>query len=315
MSESTELTTVEPQPQSQRATDLRSFAMATVSPKVMAEGLANYSELRLTFRRWLLGEMQKGVHYGFTPGCEPKTKVIDGVPHFGVWMKGRGDQKGEMRWYPETQWKPKESLYKAGADFVCDTLNVIDVYDADMDAWQQLGGPRGTFVYRCRLYPKGAAQVPENMIGEGRGVRKCGQKGGDENNAIKMAKKSAKVDAVLNGYGLSDLFTQDLEDLSPEPHDNPSQNPDAPQVPPRAKRANQPTVEELTSLLTMWKGMCDQAGQSDTDDEWAAFVEDIGGVPRASARNRNAWTREAYDACETAIRRKLGTLEPEDIDG
>ena len=37
-----------------------------------------------------------------------------------------------------------------------------------------------------------------------------------ENASIKMAQKAAKVDAVLNGWGLSDLFTQDLEDLKEE---------------------------------------------------------------------------------------------------
>jgi hypothetical protein len=38
---------------------------------------------------------------------------------------------------------------------------------------------------------------------------------GDANKAIKMAQKSAQIDAVLRCAGLSEVFTQDLEDLHP----------------------------------------------------------------------------------------------------
>lgn len=307
--ESTELTTVEPStPPSQALTDLRSQAMATMSPEAMQQGLSQYAECRRTLRVWLLEQMQQGVHYGVPPGCEPKTEMRNGVLHVGVWFKGRNGGRGEYRWFPETQWKPKPSLYKAGADFVCDTMELVDVYDADMDAWQQLGSPKGTFVFRCRLYPKGVAQIPENLVGEGRGVRRTGQKGGDDNNAIKMAKKCAKVDAVLNGYGLSDLFTQDLEDLRPQPHDNPEQAAGAPQVPGRGDRADQPTVDELTALVGRWKAMCADTHRPDSKEAWGEFVENTteGQILRANANNSGSWTRGIYEACDAEIVRLKG---------
>jgi hypothetical protein len=55
-------------------------------------------------------------------------------------------------------------------------------------------------------------------VGEGRGARSLKKDGGDVNKAIKMAEKSSMVSAVLRTGALSDVFTQDLEDMQePEP--------------------------------------------------------------------------------------------------
>lgn len=40
--------------------------------------------------------------------------------------------------------------------------------------------------------------------------------GNDPNKTLKLAQKRAYVDAVLRTVGLSDLFTQDLEDMDPD---------------------------------------------------------------------------------------------------
>jgi hypothetical protein len=53
------------------------------------------------------------------------------------------------------------------------------------------------------------------VLGEGRGAGVAGVKRRDGNGAVKIAQKSAKIDAVINTLGLSDLFTQDLEDTDP----------------------------------------------------------------------------------------------------
>ncbi len=189
--------------------------------------LAEYVARRQNFRDWLMEQLTLGVHYGTPPGCEPK---VDDNGNYGVW----NGKRNCMMWYPPEQWTPTPSLYKAGADFICDLMQVVDVYEADMAAWEQLGKPKETFVFTCRLFPKGAEQRPETLVGEGRGVRRAGQKGGDANNAIKMAKKCAKVDAVLNGFGLADLFTQDLEDMpAANPPETPKQRPNTAAVPPR----------------------------------------------------------------------------------
>jgi hypothetical protein len=280
--ESTELTTVEQQPPSQALTDLRRGAMS-LPVEDMQTALAEYSDRRKTFQAWLQDQLIEGVHFGYPPGCSPRSNAT------------------------REQWQAKPSLYKAGADLVCDLMGVRAIYTADMESWQQLGSPKGTYVRMCRLVSRQTGEV----IGEGSGAYKAGSKM-DENGALKMAEKRAKVNATLNAYGLSDLYTQDLESWAPPAHENPSQNPDAPQVKSRGERADMPTVDELKSLLKLWQGMCDQTDRPIGPAAWAEFAEQAGGIPRDSADKRNAWTREAYNACETEIHRLQGTLEPED---
>jgi hypothetical protein len=50
------------------------------------------------------------------------------------------------------------------------------------------------------------------VVAEGVGARNLNQDYGDFNKALKMAEKSAHIDATLRLAGLSEVFTQDLED-------------------------------------------------------------------------------------------------------
>jgi len=52
------------------------------------------------------------------------------------------------------------------------------------------------------------------LAGEGRGAADITEKQGSANTAIKIAEKRAKLDAVLATGGLSDFFSQDLEDVA-----------------------------------------------------------------------------------------------------
>src|SRR5690606_16916369 len=53
----------------------------------------------------------------------------------------------------------------------------------------------------------------ERTVAEGIGARSVQQDSGDLNKALKMAGKSAHIDATLRMAGLSEVFTQDLEDM------------------------------------------------------------------------------------------------------
>ena len=267
--------------------DLRTQMMGAPSD-VIRGGIAEYVERRNTFREGLRAQLREGLHYGYPPGCEPHIRESDG------WAGVRS--KGEVRYYPPEQWTAKPSLYKAGADLVIDFLELVAVYDADIDAWKQLGEPKGTFVFRCRLYPKRAAQVPENMVGEGRGVRKNGQKGGDENNAIKMAQKSARVDAVLNSFGLADLFTQDLEDSQhvPEVHENPVQSAVAHVVQPRGERV---TAENLKSLFMAWVAVRKTRREPAELGDFYQFASDVTALPLRDVQAAPKWNRADFDKC------------------
>lgn len=250
--------------------DLRDAAMRLPLEEI-AGLLANYKDRRNTFREWLMKQLVLGVHYGVPPGCEPK---------------------GNVR--PE-QWRHKPSLYKAGAEFVCDLMNVRARYTADLDASQQLGEAKPNskgeaskyFVYKCELVSRSTGEV----VGEGTGARRLGDKGGDVNNSVKMAQKNAMVAAVLNSYSLSDLFTQDFE---PPQYDNPEQAAGAAQARPRGERI---TGKMLNAELQRWLSYVSPEG---TMDEWAEWVRGV--TKRNECFERPAvWNMDDMKAVSAAL--------------
>ena len=103
----------------------------------------------------------------------------------------------------------KPTLFKPGAEKFCSLFRIRAEYSKDMETWEMLGSQSGTVAYICRLYNS------DILVGEGRGVCTVNEKDGSANNAVKIAKKRAKLDAVLETGGLSEFFTQDLEDVEP----------------------------------------------------------------------------------------------------
>lgn len=276
--------------------DMRAALMTLPPAQMLIEG-ARYIESRKTFRDWLRDQLVQGVHFGYPPGIEPKF-TADGDMIQSVKNKQSG--QWEKKVIPKESWTAKPSLYKAGADFVCDLLVVRDEYAADMDGWAQLGSPKGVFVYACRLY----SRANGDLVGEGRGVRAVGQKGGDENNAIKMAKKSAKVDAVLNAFGLSDLFTQDREEGDhgvKEVHDNPPQNDEAPQPRTRTERQQAVTGGMLKQLSGEWSEVHgDGKFSKEFFPKWVRKCATEAGIelPADWAWDKaDQWTTELLNAC------------------
>jgi hypothetical protein len=75
------------------------------------------------------------------------------------------------------------------------------------------------------------------VAGEGTGARRIAQDNGDINKSIKMTEKSAHVDATLRVAGLSELFTQDIDDIPPG---------NGSQAPPYQPQQSQPTGKQAT---------------------------------------------------------------------
>lgn len=195
-----------------------------LAPEQMVVALERYTECRTTFRDWLRSQMTEGVHYGTPPGCEPDRNV---------------DPK---------QWTYKPSLYKAGADMICDLLKMRPTFEADAVAWEQMGSKQGLAVFVCRL----VSRISGEILGEGRGAASDKEKRRNQNAAIKVAQKCAKVDAVINTLGLSDLFTQDMED-QPRKGGQPDQDADAPRAAPRGERQDESRVSDILRRWKRWK--------------------------------------------------------------
>ncbi len=102
--------------------------------------------------------------------------------------------------------KNRPSLWKAGAEKIAGMLG-LQVHWPDLHSeLDRLRNGATIIVLSCELLRDGQLQA------QGAGARSIEQDGGDVNKAIKMCKKSAMIDAVLNAAGLSEVFTQDIDD-------------------------------------------------------------------------------------------------------
>lgn len=103
----------------------------------------------------------------------------------------------------------RRSLAKGGAEKLAGVYNLVATFDKDTETVTMLSDVKGMVAYVCTLTKNGV------LAGQGRGADTLVRNGGDPNKTIKMAQKRAYVDAVIRTTGLSDIFTQDLEDMFP----------------------------------------------------------------------------------------------------
>lgn len=110
----------------------------------------------------------------------------------------------------------KKSLAKGGAEKIASIFGWTATFTKDTETLEAFSDIKGIVAYVCNL------EKDNRVIGQGRGAAVLIKNASDPNKTIKMAQKSAFIDAVLRASGLSDFFTQDLED-HPE-HLQPAQN-------------------------------------------------------------------------------------------
>ncbi len=101
----------------------------------------------------------------------------------------------------------KKSLAKGGAEKIASIFKWTAKFEKDTEALEMLGIQSGLVAFKCTL-------MNGQFVGEGRGAASLQKNGGDPNKTLKMAEKSAFIDSVLRSSGLSDFFTQDIEDMS-----------------------------------------------------------------------------------------------------
>ena len=150
----------------------------------------------------------------------------------------------------------KPSLSKAGAEKVMGWLKIQASFTPDTGTWEMLGRPQDLVCYVCTLRTRSG-----EIVGEGRGARSLKKDGGDVNKAIKMAEKSACVSAVLRTGALSDVFTQDLEDTTPEP-----------------EKAAKPVGQSQDLRGRIWAQVQKMDGTVRTRDQVEAFIKERTGM-------------------------------------
>lgn len=103
--------------------------------------------------------------------------------------------------------KGKKSLSKSGAETLCSIYSLVASFTKDTETMESFKGVDDLVAYKCTLTRGG------EFCGEGRGASTLKQNNGDFNKTVKMAQKSAFVDGTIRSTGLSNLFTQDIEDM------------------------------------------------------------------------------------------------------
>lgn len=104
----------------------------------------------------------------------------------------------------------KASLFKPGSEKMMGAFNLDAHFESDKEVMSMMSDIKALVAFKCVLFQRETGI----RFGEGRGAAQLGVRGSrDVNSAIKMAQKSAQIDAVIRAFELSDRFTQDLEDI------------------------------------------------------------------------------------------------------
>jgi len=167
-------------------------ALVLHDPAALAVQLETYSKSRGLLVDWLFNHLVAGADYMLIhrrvrgQACSKRADA----------KSSRCDECGG-----------KATLCKPGSEKLCGLLRLRPRFARDVETWEMLGSPAGTVALKCELVTGGGA-----VVAEGRGARAVAMDGEDVNKTVKMVQKSAQTDAVLRCAGLSEIFTQDLED-------------------------------------------------------------------------------------------------------
>ncbi|MDD5580518.1 MAG: hypothetical protein PHY16_14725 [Methylobacter sp.] len=159
------------------------------------EGLDRRKENRATFMAWI------------------RDALVDGSDFGKIHIAGRNRcQAGKNCRNPEHYSKP--SLFKAGAEKICGMLGLTIRYPTlpEYEKSALAGINLSRIIIRCEI-----VDATGRVVADGVGARLLSQDNGDINKALKMAEKSAHIDATLRMAGLSEVFTQDIEDMMQQP--------------------------------------------------------------------------------------------------
>lgn len=103
----------------------------------------------------------------------------------------------------------KASLFKPGAEKICGMLGLTVHFPtlSDYETAAISGVDLTQIIMRCEIRDSAGS-----VVADGVGARNIKQDFGDINKSLKMAEKSAHIDATLRLAGLSEVFTQDIEE-------------------------------------------------------------------------------------------------------
>ena len=143
-----------------------------------------------------------------------KTSMVDGTDFGKIHTVGKTKCEYAAKLKPnecpnQYHWS-KPVLFQPGAQKICGMLGVFVSYPA-MTKYEDAvlsGVDIKHVILRCEIRDSSGT-----LVGDGMGARSLEQDYNDLNKSLKMAAKSAQISATLRMAGLSEVFTQDLEDM------------------------------------------------------------------------------------------------------
>lgn len=206
-----------------------------LAPQQFAAGLARRKKNRKALITWIQEELVEGTDWG-------RIHVV------------KKEQCSDGKYCQNPYHFSKPSLWKPGAEKIVGMMGLKSAWP-NLARYEDLvmeGKAIEQLLLRCELI-----NDANLVVSTGIGARAVQADYGDLNKAFKMAKKSALVDAVLNCAGLSEIFTQDVEDMDPEKIDPGAQDPFNPTAEPTAEHfptRNQKPVATHCPIGKEWKG-------------------------------------------------------------
>ena len=160
------------------------------------EALDRRETNRQSLLKWIASNLKEGVDYG-------RIHVM-GKNKCEFAKAGKAYEcKNKYHW-------SKPSLFKPGSEKICGMLG-LTVKFPNLCEYEKAvikGLNIKVIILKCHLVTSTGFTVAE-----GSGARSVSQDNNDMNKSLKMAMKSSHIDACLRACGLSEIFTQDLEDM------------------------------------------------------------------------------------------------------
>jgi len=161
------------------------------------KALTRREENRKALIKWIADNLVQGTDYGriHVVGKDKCPKAREGKAY---------ECQNHRHW-------SKPSLWKPGAEKICGMLMLIPRFP-NLNEYEKAvlrGEDIKVIILKCELH------TPAGFVAaEGTGARRIAQDNSDINKSLKMALKSAHIDATLRVAGLSEIFTQDIEDMA-----------------------------------------------------------------------------------------------------
>src|SRR5712671_834711 len=161
------------------------------APEAFRGALARRGENRKSLMAWIRESLVRGTDYGRIHVVS-KSKC------------DRGNDCDNPRHFS------KDCLFKPGAEKIAGMLGVTPTFPTlpEYEKAALAGVELKQIILRCHMVDAGG-----RIVADGIGARSLEQDYGDINKALKMCAKSAHIDATLRMAGLSEVFTQDLDQM------------------------------------------------------------------------------------------------------